>query len=201
MSVGLYCPASVNCTTLLPFLLILGNVLVFLLLGLEYRLLKPRRLTPLFWISPLLYGYILITVVAGIILLEYGSSVWNTLFVVESFAALLVAGLLGVGAGRVIGKRVKIGVHPDGKRWFQGGTALVALLWACLLPTAIVSAVNLVGVASTPFVSTLIGSPPFLLFDLVSGALFFFVAALSITWKSGVTARFVELHHGHRSAR
>ncbi len=194
MSLATYCPSSVNCGAIVPAFLLIGDLLVFLLLVIDLRLLQPRRYTVLFWASPLLYGYLLLSLVGGVFLEALNGTFTSVLYLAASVAAILLGLLAGVGAGRVIGRRMRIGKYADGKKWFQGGRRLVALLWVCLLPRAVVSGVDLLNLASVSGVNAFVTTPPFLLLDVLSGALAVLVAALTVTWKSRVSVRFFEMH-------
>lgn len=189
MTFSTYCPSSVNCQPLLLALILLGDFSVFILMALEARLLTKRRLTPLIWFSPLIYGYVVFTLLLGFALLSLGGLYSQPVLLLESSGAWIVGGLFGAGLGVRIGNRIWVSKTPDGKKWFLGGTDLVALLWVLLLPRAMTSAIELLGQVSPALATTAANDLPLFSLDIASGALFMMVALLSITWRLKVVAR------------
>lgn len=193
MSLAGYCPTSVNCGSLIPGLFLVGDILVFILLVIDLRLLKPRRYTPLFWVSPLLYGYLLLSLLGRVATEALGGSFSTPLLLAVSLGVQFLALVAGAGSGRAIGRRMKIGRYADGRRWFEGGSGLVTLLWVCLLPRAVVSAVDILNAFSVTGAPSFATSSSFLLLDVFSGSLAVLVAALTIAWKSRVSVRLAEM--------
>lgn len=187
-----YCPSSTNCGSILPVvlvLLILGDFFVFILMALESRLLAKRRLTPLIWISPVIYGYVVFTILLNFALLALAGVYSDPMLLLESSSAWIIGGVVGVLMGVLIGNRIPVSVTSDGKKWFQGGPVLVAILWFLLLPRAINGAINLIGQVSPSTATTVANSIPLFSLDIISGSLFMMVALLSISWRMKVVGR------------
>ncbi|MDE1819318.1 MAG: hypothetical protein KGJ23_03240 [Euryarchaeota archaeon] len=186
------------------FLLILiGDVLVFLLIGLTFRLLSPRKLTPIIWASPVAHLY---TLFAVFLALYTALSSQPLLSLLGSFASFGVAGVIGAFLGRPVGRRIPVSLHQDGRATFVGGKVLVSLLVLLLLPLALEQAVVLFGSLAQvqSLVGALTGNPPFNFLLVGVGFLFVLGTFLSITWRFEVwekRSRQVSARNGGTSKR
>ena len=164
-------------------LILVGDVLVFLLIALSFRLLSPRKVSSLLWASPAVHLYTLFAVLLA--LYEEALAVQPMEALMGSVRAIVVAALVGSLLGRAIGHRIPVSLHPDGKWYYTGGRLLVALLVILLLPLAVDQATALFGwVAGVDLLrQTLLGLYPFNFLLVAVGSLFVLGTFLSITWR------------------
>ncbi len=176
---------------LAQLLVVVGDVLVFVLVALTFRLLSPRRLTGAIWLAPVVHVYTLGTTLLALYLaVPWGSqTTW-----LGSWGSMVLSGIIGAFLGRAVGRRVPVKHEADGRFTFTGGKLLVALLVVLLLPLALEqAAVRLGSFAGTAAgISTIEGSPPFLYLVVGVGSLFVLGTILSISWRLPVWAARVE---------
>lgn len=169
-------------------LLILGEVLIFILIALDLRLLSPRKFSVATWISPLFALYVMASILLG---LAVAISAIST-EALASDAGFILAAIVGALFGTLLGRRIPVTITPEGKPMFTGGKALVGLLILLLLPRALNELVIIIlPYASNAYdVQQLLGSlPPFDVLNILTGVLFVIGAFVGIGWRIQVRAK------------
>lgn len=169
-------------------ILIISETFIFLMMLLDLRLLKPRKVRITLWFAPLLSAY----VVASIVYLTYdtlGTITVESLAV--AYGSFVIGALVGLLIGYVMGRAVKVGPQPDGYIWFEGGKGLVAVLWVLLLPQAIVEAIVIIpSVYSQGTIASLITGNPLLSYlSSITGILVVVGAFFSFEWRTRVSEK------------
>lgn len=166
-------------------LILFADVLVFLLIGLAFRLLKPRKISGTIWIGPIFHLYTLGAVFLALFA-ELGGSL--SLSVLSAYGSFLVAAVLGSLLGVGLGRRIPVTVGAEGKMVYTGGKLLVALLVFLLLPLALEQAVVLFGSLAgvMTLVNALDNQAPFTYILVAVGFLFVLGTFLSLTWRGEV---------------
>lgn len=164
-------------------LILLGDLLIFLLIGLAFRLLSPRRLTAAIWASPVIHAYTLFAVLLAVYEEAPSSEPWSALAAV--LGAFGVAAVIGALLGRFVGRRIPVSTHADGHHFFTGGKLLVGLMVLLLLPLALEQAALLFGAIAgvQALVQGVSGAPPFADILVGVGSLFVLGTLMSITWR------------------
>ncbi len=172
-----------NLTSLSALLIILGDVLIFLLIALAFRLLSPRKLTGAIWVSPVFHMYTLFAAALAVYEEAPSSEPWSSLAAV--MAAFGVAAVLGAFLGRYVGRRIPVSPHADGHTFFTGGKLLVTLLVLLLLPLALEQAALLFGAIAgvQSLIQAMSGAPPFGDILAAVGSLFVLGTVMSVTWR------------------
>lgn len=169
-------------------LLILGEVLIFILIALDLRMLSPRRFSIATWISPLFALYVMASILLG---LAVAISAVST-EALASDVGFILAAIVGALFGTLLGRRIPVTTNPEGKPMFTGGKALVGLLILLLLPRALNELVIIIlPYASNAYdVQQLLGSlPPFDVLNILTGVLFVIGAFVGIGWRIQVRAK------------
>lgn len=180
--------------------ILLGDFLVFLLIGLATRLLKPKKLSGVIWVGPVIHLYTL----GAVFLALYEAVLSQPLTeLVASFGAFLLSAVIGALVGRAVGHRIPVTRKSDGETSYVGGKLLVALIIALLLPLALEQAAVLLGAlaGAEALIGALVGASPFNYLLVVLGSLFVLGTFLSITWRFEVWEKRGELPSSPSRAR
>jgi len=169
-------------------LVLAGDILVFVLIGLAFRLLKPRPLSGLLWVSPAFHLY---TLAAVFLALYEALKAQPFLVVVPEFASFLVAAGVGTALGIGVGRRIPVEKNSEGATFFTGGKLLVGLIVLLLAPLALEQAVVLLGALARvqTLLHALTGQFPFDYILLGLGFLFVLGTFLSLAWRGQVWAK------------
>lgn len=166
-------------------LILLGDLLVFLLIGLAFRLLKPRKISGLLWVSPLIHLY---TLLAVFLALYEALRSESPLTLGVEFGSFIVGAVVGALLGVALGRRIPVQRSSDGTFVFTGGRLLVGLVVLLLVPLALEQAVVLLGSLSKAraLVEALTGQFPFNYILTGVGFLFVLGTFMSLSWRGQV---------------
>lgn len=166
-------------------LILLGDILVFLLIALTFRLLKPRKLSGSIWIAPIFHLY---TLAAVFLAIYEALSSEPLLTLAPEFGSFLLAAILGAFLGGAVGRAVPVSVGVQGKLHYTGGPFLVGLLVFLLLPLAVEQAIVLFGSLAQvqSLLNALTGNTPFNYVLVGVGFLFVLGTFVSLTWRAEV---------------
>ncbi|HTP54926.1 MAG TPA: hypothetical protein VML94_08240 [Thermoplasmata archaeon] len=169
-------------------LILVGDILVFVLIGLAFRLLRPRPVSGVIWVSPLFHLYTL-----GAVLLALFEALRSQpgLALIPEFGSFLVAAGVGAAIGSGVGRRIPVTRDAQGKVLFTGGRLLVGLVVGLLAPLALEQAVVLFGALASvrSLLHALTGAFPFNYLLLGLGFLFVLGTFLSLAWRVQVWAK------------
>jgi len=166
-------------------LVLLGDLLVFLLIGLAFRLLKPRKISGLLWVGPLIHLY---TLLAVFLALYEALRSESPLALGVEFGLFVVAAVFGALLGAGLGRRIPVQRLSDGTFVFTGGRLLVGLVVLLLVPLALEQAIVLLGSLSKvrALVEALTGEFPFNYILTAVGFLFVLGTFMSLSWRGQV---------------
>lgn len=165
-----------------------GDLLIFVLIGLAFRLLSPRKISATLWVSPIFHLYTL----AAVFLAFYEALRSQSVIALGiEFGSFLIAAVLGVVVGAMVGRRIRVSSAADGTVVFTGGRLLVGLVVLLLLPLALEQAVVLFGSLADvrSLLQALTGHVPFNYLLAGVGFLFVLGTFLSLSWRGAVWAR------------
>ena len=163
-------------------LVLAGDIVIFVLMGLAFRLLKPRPLSGLLWVSPAFHLYSL----AAVFLALYEALKSQPLLVIlPEFASFLIAAGVGTALGIGVGRRIPVEKNTEGGTSFTGGKLLVGLVVLLLAPLALEQAVVLLGALARvqSLLHAVTGQFPFNYILLGLAFLFVLGTFLSLAWR------------------
>jgi hypothetical protein len=176
----------------LPFgvfpLVLVGDILVFVLIGLAFRLLRPRPVSGALWVSPIFHLYTLAAVLLALLEALHSQPL---LALIPEFGSFLIAAGVGAVLGAAVGRKIPVTKAAGGKVVFIGGRLLVGLVVGLLSPLALEQAIVLFGALASvqSLLRALTGAFQFNYILLGLGFLFVVGTFLSLAWRSQVWSR------------
>ncbi|MFY9716947.1 MAG: hypothetical protein WAK40_03310 [Thermoplasmata archaeon] len=167
---------------------LVGDLLVFVLIGLTFRLLGPRAVSGGLWVGPIFHLY---TLAAVLLALFEAIKSQPLLAVMPAFGTFVIAAGIGAVIGAAVGRRIPVSKDAGGKVVFTGGRLLVGLVVGLLAPLALEQAIVLIGALASvqSLLRAITGAFPFDYILLVLGFLFVLGTFLSLAWRAQVWAK------------